>query len=67
MSKLWGPRKEFDRVNVGSMLAVMDAAAAASSVRKVIAVSAAAVVMGDPEPMLAVDESAPLQIMKGAR
>jgi nucleoside-diphosphate-sugar epimerase len=59
--KLWGDPKDFDQVNVGGTLAVVDTAAATESVTKVIAVSAAAVVMGDPEPMMDVTETAPLQ------
>jgi nucleoside-diphosphate-sugar epimerase len=59
--KLWGPRALFDKVNVQGMRTLVDAAAASSSVRRVVAVSAAAVVMGDPEPMLGVIESAPRQ------
>jgi nucleoside-diphosphate-sugar epimerase len=61
MFKLWGDRKEFDAVNVEGMRALVDAAVAAESIRKVVAVSAAAVVMGDPEPMVGVDERLPLQ------
>lgn len=64
--KLWGDRKDFDRVNVDGMKMLVEAAAATQSVRKVIAVSAAAVVMGDPEPMLDVNESAPVQTRKFA-
>lgn len=59
--KLWGDKKDFDRINVGGTRAIVEAAAATGSVAKVVAVSAAAVVMGDPEPMLGVDETAPLQ------
>lgn len=59
--KLWGDSKDFDHINVGGTRAVVDAALATASVRKVVAVSAAAVVMGDPEPMLEIDEKAPLQ------
>ncbi|MCX4160184.1 MULTISPECIES: NAD-dependent epimerase/dehydratase family protein [Paraburkholderia] len=59
--KLWGERKAFDEVNVGGMQAIVEAATTGRSVRKVIAVSAAAVVMGDPEPILEADESLPLQ------
>jgi nucleoside-diphosphate-sugar epimerase len=54
--KLWGPRELFDKVNVEGMRTLVDAAAASSSVRRVVAVSAAAVVMGDPEPMVGVME-----------
>jgi nucleoside-diphosphate-sugar epimerase len=59
--KLWGPRDVFDRVNVEGMRLLVDAAAATPGLRRVVAVSAAAVVMGDPEPMLDADESLPLQ------
>ncbi|WP_428246470.1 NAD-dependent epimerase/dehydratase family protein [Ferrovibrio sp.] len=59
--KLWGPRAAFDRVNVEGTRALVDAAAATQGLRRVVAVSAAAVVMGDPEPMLEADETLPLQ------
>jgi nucleoside-diphosphate-sugar epimerase len=59
--KLWGERKEFDAVNVEGIRALVDAALAAQSVQKIVAVSAAAVVMGDPEPMVVVDERVPRQ------
>lgn len=59
--KLWGPRSVFDRVNIDGTRAIVDAASAISGLRRVVAVSAAAVVMGDPEPMLDADESLPLQ------
>ncbi|MGJ4889454.1 NAD-dependent epimerase/dehydratase family protein [Bradyrhizobium sp. HKCCYLRH3099] len=58
--KLWGKQKVFDTVNVEGTRSVVKAAVATSSVRRVVAVSAAAVVMGDPEPMFDVDESFPL-------
>lgn len=59
--KLWGDKKDFDHVNVGGTRAIVDMAKASASVSKVVAVSAAAVVMGDPEPMLGIDETVPLQ------
>ncbi|WP_315719074.1 MULTISPECIES: NAD-dependent epimerase/dehydratase family protein [unclassified Bradyrhizobium] len=59
--KLWGQPKVFDAVNVEGTRSVVNAAAATTSVRRVVAVSAAAVVMGDPKPMFDVDESLPLQ------
>jgi nucleoside-diphosphate-sugar epimerase len=59
--KMWGPRSEFDRVNVDGTKTIVEAAIATLSVRKVVAVSAAAVVMGDPKPFLAIDETAPRQ------
>ena len=61
MFKLWGDRKEFDAVNVEGMRTLVDAALATPSVQKIVAVSAAGVVMGDPEPMVAVDERVPRQ------
>lgn len=60
--KLWGSKAIFDQVNVDGTRNVVQAAAATASVRRVVAVSAAAVVMGDPEPMVDVDETRPLQI-----
>ncbi|MDI1262402.1 MAG: NAD-dependent epimerase/dehydratase family protein [bacterium] len=60
--KLWGNPEIFDRINVEGTRAVVNAAAATASVRRLVAVSAAAVVMGDPEPMLNADESLPLQV-----
>src|SRR5271155_2098353 len=46
MFKLWGDRKEFDAVNVEGMRSLVEAALAAPSVQKIVAVSAAGVVMG---------------------
>jgi nucleoside-diphosphate-sugar epimerase len=60
--KLWGKRALFDQVNVEGTRNIVNAAAATASVRRVVAVSAAAVVMGDPEPMVDVDETVPLQV-----
>jgi nucleoside-diphosphate-sugar epimerase len=60
--KLWGKKALFNRVNVVGTRNVVKAAAATASVRRVVAVSAAAVVMGDPEPMVDVDETFPLQV-----
>ncbi|WP_439573783.1 NAD-dependent epimerase/dehydratase family protein [Phreatobacter sp.] len=59
--KLWGSRASFDRANVEGTRHIVEAALATPGLRRVVAVSAAAVVMGDPEPMLDVDESLPLQ------
>jgi nucleoside-diphosphate-sugar epimerase len=61
MFKLWGDRREFEKTNVEGMRALIEAAIASRSVRKVVAVSAAAVVQGDPEAMVGVDEWLPLQ------
>lgn len=60
--KLWGTQALFDQVNIDGTRNVVNAAAAAASVRRVVAVSAAAVVMGDPKPMVDVDETLPLQL-----
>jgi len=60
--KLWGDKKEFDHINVEGMKMVVQAAAATASIRKVVSVGAAAVVMGDPDSMLNVDENAPVQV-----
>jgi nucleoside-diphosphate-sugar epimerase len=60
--KLWDKQALFDQVNVDGTRNVVNAAAATGSVRRVVAVSAAAVVMGDPEPMVDVDETLPLQV-----
>jgi nucleoside-diphosphate-sugar epimerase len=60
--KLWGKQTLFDQINVEGTRVVVDAAASTASVRRVVAVSAAAVVMGDPEPMLNAEESLPLQV-----
>jgi nucleoside-diphosphate-sugar epimerase len=59
---LWGERKLFDQINVEGARVLVNAAASTPSVRRVVAVSAAAVVLGDPEPMLNADESLPLQV-----
>lgn len=59
--KLWGKRSAFDKVNVDGMRAVVDTASGTPSVKKVVAVSAAAVVQGDPEAMVGIDERLALQ------
>jgi nucleoside-diphosphate-sugar epimerase len=61
MFKLWGERKDFDHVNVDGMRALVEVAVASKSVARVVAVSAAAVVMGDPVPMENIDETLPVQ------
>lgn len=58
MFKLWGRRKDFDLVNVEGMRILVDAAASATSVRRLVHVSAAAVVMGEPKSLIKVDETA---------
>ena len=58
--KLWGEPSEFERSNVQGTAHLLDAASAAS-VRRFVQLGAAAVVMGDPAPMLRADESLPRQ------
>lgn len=64
--KLWGPRAVFERINVGGTRAIIEAASATPEVRRVVMVSAAAVVMGKPEPMRAVREDQPLRFKRYA-
>ena len=59
--KMWGKEKDFNLVNVDGTRTLVDAAVDTPSVRKVIMVSAAAVVQGDPEPMVNIDERVPAQ------
>jgi nucleoside-diphosphate-sugar epimerase len=59
--KMWGKREDFNAVNVNGTRAVVDTAADTPSVRKVIMVSAGAVVQGDPEPLMNIDEHARVQ------
>jgi nucleoside-diphosphate-sugar epimerase len=59
--KLWGTREEFERANVQGTANLLRAAAASASVKRFVQVGAAAVVMGDMEPMLKVNESQPQQ------
>ena len=59
--KMWGKQEEFNAVNVEGTRTLVEAAIDTPSVRKVIMVSAGAVVEGDPEPLVNIDESAPVQ------
>jgi nucleoside-diphosphate-sugar epimerase len=59
--KMWGSRKEFDEVNVNGTRTLVEAAIATASIRKVVMVSAGAVVQGDPKPLVNIDESTPVQ------
>lgn len=59
--KMWGTQKEFNAVNVDGTRTLVEAAVGTPSVRKVIMVSAAAVVQGDPEPQVNIDERVPVQ------
>lgn len=54
--KLWGTYAEFEQANVRGTANLLGAAASAGS-RRFVQVGAAAVVMGDLEPMLQADES----------
>lgn len=64
--RLWGPSTLFERINVGGTRAVVEAARSTPEVRRVVMVSAAAVVMGRPEPMRSVGEAAPLRFKRYA-
>lgn len=59
--KLWDKRKAFEESNVAGTQAVVDACRLTSSVTKLVAIGASAVVMGEPEPILAAREDLPLQ------
>jgi nucleoside-diphosphate-sugar epimerase len=59
--KMWGKREEFNAVNVEGTRTLVEAAVDTPSVRKVIMVSAGAVVQGDPEPLVNIDEGVPVQ------
>jgi nucleoside-diphosphate-sugar epimerase len=60
--KLWGPMSLFRRINVEGTRNVVEAAERAG-VRRIVYISAAAVVMGRPEPMRGVTEDMPLHKM----
>lgn len=60
--RFWGPMSLFRRVNVEGTRNVVEAAERAG-VRRVVHVSAAAVVMGRPEPLRGVTEDMPLRKM----
>lgn len=64
--KVWGTREEFERSNVAGTRHLLAAATAASSVKRFVQVGAAAVVMGDLEPMLGATESLPRQAREWA-
>jgi nucleoside-diphosphate-sugar epimerase len=59
--KMWGSRKEFDDVNVNGTRAIVETAIGTASIRKVVMVSAGAVVQGDPKPLVDIDERVPVQ------
>lgn len=60
--RFWGPLSLFRRINVEGTRDIVEAAERAH-VRRVVHVSAAAVVMGPPEPMRGVTEDRPVQSM----
>ncbi len=60
--KLWGPRRRFNAMNVAGTRNVV-AAAERAGVRRIVYVSAAAVVMGRPEPLHGATEDLPLHRM----
>lgn len=60
--RFWGPMSLFRRINVEGTRNVVEAAERAG-VRRVVHVSAAAVVMGRPEPLRGVTEDMPLRKM----
>lgn len=59
--KLWAEDREFDQANVGGTRQLLDAARNTSTVRRFVQIGAAAVVMGDMEPMLRANEGLPRQ------
>ncbi len=59
--KMWGKQEEFNAVNVDGTRTLVEAAVDTPSVQKVIMVSAAGVVQGDPEPQVNIDERLPVQ------
>jgi nucleoside-diphosphate-sugar epimerase len=60
--KLWGPEKKFHEANVEGTAHLLAACQQAESVQRFVQVGAAAVVMGDPAPLLRADETLPLQL-----
>lgn len=63
--KLWGPHRTFREMNVDGTRNVVTAAERAG-VRRIVYVSAAAVVMGKPQPQNSVTEDLPLHRMRFA-
>lgn len=59
--KLWGTQQAFEKANVEGTRNLLRAAATSPGVRRFVQVGAAAVVMGNMEPMIRVDESLPRQ------
>lgn len=61
MFRFWGARADFDRVNREGTRRLLAAAVAAGTVRRLVKVGAAAVVMGAPGPMHRATEALPLR------
>jgi nucleoside-diphosphate-sugar epimerase len=66
MFRFWGDPHEFERVNVNGTRALLEAAAQSGTVRQFVQIGAASVVMGDPEPMRAVQEDLPIRTRRWA-
>jgi nucleoside-diphosphate-sugar epimerase len=59
--KLWGTAQDFERANVDGTRNLLNAAETTGTIRRFVQVGAAAVVMGDREPMIRVSENLPRQ------
>jgi nucleoside-diphosphate-sugar epimerase len=59
--KLWGAEQDFERANVDGTRNLLTAAGTTRTIRRFVQVGAAAVVMGDREPMIGVRENLPRQ------
>lgn len=59
--RLWSDRRDFEKANVQGTRRLLDAARRAGTVRRFVQIGAAAVVMGDMEPMLRANEQLPRQ------
>jgi nucleoside-diphosphate-sugar epimerase len=64
--KLQGSAREFEDVNVQGAKNLLDAAQSSPSVTRFVQIGASAVVMGDPVPLLRVNEDLPLQVRSWA-
>ncbi len=60
--RLWGDKQLFDLINIGGVNTILSAAADTPSVNRIVYISAAAVVLGDPIPRENIEECLPLQI-----
>lgn len=59
--ELWGDWKDFEAVNIHGTAALLRGARESGTVRRFVQIGAAAVIMGDPEPLTNADEHMPLQ------